>query len=221
MTPATHLEALDETEQIADTLETLSDTLIRLGLHQPADMAHALADELRKSHLGAWEAVFDHDDGRYLHLGHGADEAAAQALATTWAAQFGGRLDWHEPWPDGTRQADYLAPDDSDHRGTGIEVRPTRYADRQRRAREYQRSRDVRHFRDRADLRRKYDEALMRLARIGQAHCERAGAGECAECSRRWPCPTRAWVDTRRDLDACWNPADDEEANDPERTETT
>ncbi|OPC84151.1 hypothetical protein B4N89_27375 [Embleya scabrispora] len=196
----------DERSAIADTLETISDALAAAGHHREADELHALAHDLRTPHRGEWEAVFDHDDGRYLHLGYGPDEPTVQARATAWALSFGGRLDWHDPWPDGTRQADFIAPDQDP--GTGIEVRPSSRHDRQRRFNEHQREVVIR-------LRDERDEVLMRLGRIGNGHGKHVTehgttSGYCHECGHPWPCPTNTWATTKRDLDLCWDPFDDE-----------
>lgn len=50
--------------------------------------------------------------------------------------------------------------------------------------------------------------------RIAEAHHKHVDAhggtwGECNECGHSWPCPTYAWATTDRDVNACWDPADD------------
>lgn len=54
-----------------------------------------------------------------------------------------------------------------------------------------------------------------RLSRIAEAHSEHLGDGgftfgDCNECGHVWPCPTRIWATTDRDVLATWDPADDE-----------
>lgn len=54
-----------------------------------------------------------------------------------------------------------------------------------------------------------------RLGRIAEAHTEHLGDGgftfgDCNECGHVWPCPTRTWATTDRDVLATWDPADDE-----------
>ncbi|MFE3202150.1 hypothetical protein [Embleya sp. NPDC059237] len=203
-TEPTHLQL--ERGAVADSLETISDTLAAAGHHREADELHALADDLRVHHGGAWEAVFEHDDGRYLHLGYGPNEPTVQARAAAWALTFGGSLDWHDPWPDGTRQADFIAPGQDP--GTGIEVRPADRHDRQQRFNEHQRALLIR-------LRKERDEALGRLARIGGGHSKHVTehgmtSGDCTECGQPWPCPTYTWATTQRDVLECWDPFDDE-----------
>lgn len=58
--------------------------------------------------------------------------------------------------------------------------------------------------------------ARARLGRIAEAHRKDVDAfggtwGVCVECGRFWPCPTYVWAtnETRDDVIACWDPADD------------
>ena len=55
-----------------------------------------------------------------------------------------------------------------------------------------------------------------RLARIAEAHVAEQlpgglVSGLCVECEQRYPCPTRVWATTDRDVLATWDPEDDEE----------
>lgn len=54
-----------------------------------------------------------------------------------------------------------------------------------------------------------------RLGRIAHAHRKEVLAGGltsgvCIECGLIWPCPTWAWATTERDVNATWDPDDDE-----------
>lgn len=59
---------------------------------------------------------------------------------------------------------------------------------------------------------------LQRLGRIADAHRkdvdEHGGTfGLCVECGWAHPCPTYVWATTDRDLNATWDPRDDEPAD--------
>lgn len=54
-----------------------------------------------------------------------------------------------------------------------------------------------------------------RLARIAEAHFKYVDAhggtyGNCHECNWNWPCPTYVWATSERDVNATWDPKDDE-----------
>jgi hypothetical protein len=54
-----------------------------------------------------------------------------------------------------------------------------------------------------------------RLAAIARAHSKEVLAGGltsglCVECGHPDPCPTKVWATTERDVNATWDPADDE-----------
>ncbi|MGA4989928.1 hypothetical protein [Nonomuraea bangladeshensis] len=58
-----------------------------------------------------------------------------------------------------------------------------------------------------------------RLGRIAEAHAKDAGphgttSGLCTECGLAHPCPTYVWATTERDLNAAWDPRDDEPESD-------
>lgn len=54
-----------------------------------------------------------------------------------------------------------------------------------------------------------------RLQRIASAHAKNVldnglTDGCCTECGALWPCPTYVWATEERDINACWDPTDDE-----------
>jgi hypothetical protein len=58
--------------------------------------------------------------------------------------------------------------------------------------------------------------AADRLSTIADAHRKEIlggglTSGECVECGHSHPCPTFVWATTERDLNACWDPRDDED----------
>ncbi|MEU0940380.1 hypothetical protein [Embleya sp. NPDC005971] len=195
-------------EAIAAVVDRLANKLADTNWHELADEGFALVEALRYKPPGPWEAVFEPDDGRYLHLGHGSDEPTVQARATAWAISFDGTLDWHDPQPDGTRYATFRRNDGVE---PGMFVRPSDPAERALRRGEHHRATRIRYRAER-------NSARAHLARIAGAHHKEVTAGgttsgDCTECGWTWPCPTHTWATTKRDLCACWNPNDDEEAD--------
>ncbi|MGW3973854.1 hypothetical protein ACWEFD_31765 [Streptomyces ardesiacus] len=60
-----------------------------------------------------------------------------------------------------------------------------------------------------------------RLECIAQAHAKEITAsgmtsGLCVECEHLWPCPSYVWATTDRDPLATWDPADDEQGEEPD-----